>query len=60
MDYSAPQSVWDGLAAAAPGKPIIGHICVTPEDVAMAIGKGGFGRNGVGGYEGLSVMKELS
>lgn len=43
MDYSAPQSAWDGLAAAAPGKPIIGHICVTPENATDAMSKGAVG-----------------
>ncbi|MGB4761921.1 MAG: glycerophosphodiester phosphodiesterase family protein [Candidatus Saccharimonas sp.] len=43
MDYSASQSAWNSLAAAAPGKPIMGHICPSQAAVNTAVSKGAVG-----------------
>jgi len=43
MDYSATQTYWDQLAAAAPGKPIMGHICPNAAAVTTALSKGAAG-----------------
>ena len=43
MDYSASQSAWNSLAAAAPGKPIMGHICPNQAAATTAISKGAVG-----------------
>ncbi len=43
MNYTAAQSYWDALAAAAPGKPIMGHICPDAAAVSTAISKGANG-----------------
>ncbi len=43
MDYSASQTAWTNLAAAAPGKPIMGHICPDAAAVSTAISKGAVG-----------------
>lgn len=43
MDYNASQSAWNSLAAAAPGKPIMGHICPNQAAANTAISKGAVG-----------------
>ena len=43
MDYNATQTYWDQLAAAAPGKPIMGHICPNAAAVTTALSKGAAG-----------------
>jgi hypothetical protein len=43
MDLGASQTAWDDLAAAGPGKPIIGHIAVNQTQYATAISKGAAG-----------------
>lgn len=43
MDYNASQTAWNDLAAAAPAKPIMGHICPTVAAVSTAISKGANG-----------------
>lgn len=43
MDYTASQTAWNDLAAAAPGKPIMGHIMPDAAAVATAISKGAVG-----------------
>lgn len=41
MDFAASQSAWTAILAL--GKPVIGHICATREDMSMAITKGASG-----------------
>lgn len=43
MDYTASQIAWDDLAAAAPGKPVMGHICPNLSAVTTALSKGADG-----------------
>jgi len=43
MDCNASQAAWDSLAAAAPDKPIMGHICPTITAVTTALSKGAVG-----------------
>gem|GEM_PF-1074800 len=43
MEYTATQTYWDQLAAAAPGKPIMGHICPNAAAVTTAFSKGAVG-----------------
>lgn len=43
MNYTAAQSYWDALAAAAPGKPIMGHICPDAASVATSAVRGAKG-----------------
>lgn len=43
MDYNASQASWDALKAAAPGKPIMGHICPDATSVQTALSKGAVG-----------------
>ena len=43
MDYTADQSYWTQLVAAAPGKPIMGYICPTAAAVTTALSKGAAG-----------------
>jgi len=43
MNYSATQTYWDQLSAAAPGKPIIGHICPDQATADTAFSKGAAG-----------------
>ncbi len=43
MDYSASQTAWNDLVAAAPGKPVMGHICPNQAAVTSALTKGAAG-----------------
>jgi hypothetical protein len=43
MDYTGSQTAWNNLAAAAPGKPIMGHICPDQTAVTTALSKGAVG-----------------
>lgn len=43
MDYSASQTAWNNLVAAAPGKPVMGHICPNQAAVTSALTKGASG-----------------
>ena len=43
MNFNAPQTNWDQLRAASPGKKVLGHICVTNADLNSAIARGADG-----------------
>jgi hypothetical protein len=43
LNYHATQTYWDQLRAAAPGKKVLGHICVTNGDLNSAVARGADG-----------------
>jgi hypothetical protein len=43
QEYTASQSAWNALKAAAPGKPVMAHICPDAVAVSTAIAKGANG-----------------
>jgi hypothetical protein len=59
MNFNATQTYWDQLRAAAPGRKVLGHICVTNGDLNSAIARGADGAI-VAGVIGVRPTQNLT